>query len=214
MKARRGLGLFLMAFAVVLALGLGIRMDAKAYASKGTKFYNKDGNNGEAGLEVQYKVTKQATGSSRDKKGECIAIGCHSDSTEILICAYPNDGKAYYKCTGIEKGAFSGKTKLKKATINSNTTFTSIPTEAFKGCTKLTSVTIENDDIKSIGSKAFYGCKKLSSFKILSKKVTKSRIGSKAFSGVSSVKIKSKSKSYSKKFATWAKAKGAKVATY
>jgi hypothetical protein len=59
---------------------------------------------------------------------------------------------------------------------------TSIAASAFKGDKKLTSVTIPAT-VKTIGKNAFNGCSKLKTITINSSKITK--IGSKAFSGVS-----------------------------
>ena len=79
---------------------------------------------------------------------------------------------------------------------------TSIGKNAFKGCTKLTTVTI-GKNVTKIGSKAFYGCKKLKNITIKTTKLKSKSVGSKAFKGTSTkakVKVPKKSLKAYKKF--------------
>jgi len=78
--------------------------------------------------------------------------------TKIVIPKKVKINNKYYKVTAIEKKAFSGCKKLKKATINGN--------------------------VSKIGAYAFYKCKKLKSIKINSKKLTMGRVGKGAFKGI------------------------------
>lgn len=59
---------------------------------------------------------------------------------------------------------------------------TAIEDSAFAGCRRLTKLTI-GKNVKKIGKKAFYGCKKLKKLTVYTKKLTKKRVGGKAFDG-------------------------------
>ena len=58
---------------------------------------------------------------------------------------------------------------------------TAVNSKAFKGNTKLTSITI-GKNVKKIGSKAFYGCRKLSSIDVRATGLKS--VGSKAFKDI------------------------------
>ncbi|MBR4758742.1 MAG: InlB B-repeat-containing protein [Lachnospiraceae bacterium] len=60
---------------------------------------------------------------------------------------------------------------------------TQIAANAFKGCKKLTKVTI-GKNIKKIGKKAFYGCSKLKKITIKTTSLTKKNVGANAFKGI------------------------------
>ena len=60
---------------------------------------------------------------------------------------------------------------------------TGIVAKACKNRTKLKSVVIPKT-VKSIGSQAFYGCGKLKTITCKSKKLTKKKVGAKAFTGI------------------------------
>ena len=111
-----------------------------------------------------------------------------------------------YPVTTIANGAFKGCSKLTKVTIGANVT--TIGDSAFYKCTNLKSVVIPKT-VSKIGKKAFYGCKKLKKVTIKTTKLKKNTIGSKAFKGVYkkvSFKCpKSKVKNYKK----WIKKAGA-----
>lgn len=110
------------------------------------------------GKEVSYKAPK--------KKKETIKI-----PAKVKI-----SGK-YYNVTSIEKNAFKNDKKIKTVTIGNK--IKTIGKSAFEGST-LKKITIPAS-VTSIGSKAFYNCKKITSIKILSKKLTSKKVGSKAF---------------------------------
>ena len=83
-----------------------------------------------------------------------------------------------YKIDKIGENAFKGCTKLKTVTIGENVE--EIGENAFRGCTNLKKVVI-GKNVEEIDDYAFYNCKKLKAIKIKSKKLTKSDIGKKAF---------------------------------
>ena len=69
---------------------------------------------------------------------------------------------------------------------------TTIGNRAFYKCTALTKITIPSK-VNKIGKQAFYGCKSLKSITIKTTKLTKTNIGSKAFTGTSkNAKVKVK----------------------
>jgi len=80
-------------------------------------------------------------------------------------------------CTGINEGAFDGKSQLTQVTIAKG--LTSIGATAFNGCTGLTSVLIPNS-VTQIGAGAFAGCTSLASI-MIPNSVT--QIGAGAFAG-------------------------------
>jgi hypothetical protein len=104
-----------------------------------------------------------------------------------------------YKVTSIAANAFKGNTKLKTVTIGSNVK--TIGANAFYGCKSLTKVTI-GKNVTSIGSRAFYNCKKLKTITIKTTKLTSKNVGSKAFKGINAkatIKVpKSRLKAYKK----------------
>ena len=99
--------------------------------------------------------------------------------------------------------------KVKKVTIPATVKIngitykvTSIGKDAFKGCTKMTSVTI-GKNVTKIGTKAFYGCKKLKNITIKTTKLKSSTAGKNAFKGTpksAKVKVPKKSLKAYKKF--------------
>ncbi|MCI5730301.1 MAG: leucine-rich repeat domain-containing protein, partial [Eubacterium sp.] len=99
----------------------------------------------------------------------------------------------------IGKNAFSGATKLKTVKIGKNVT--KISDKAFYKCTSLTKITIPSK-VKKIGKQTFYGCTKLKTITIKTTKLTRGKVGSKAFKGIyakATVKVpKSKYEAYKK----------------
>lgn len=111
-----------------------------------------------------------------------------------------------YEVTGIAPGAFKGNKQVTKVIMRDN--ITTIGKNAFSGCSKLTDVTIGRnvkviedkafyqckklkkivipENVNRIGKKAFGQCKSLKSIKIKTTKLTKMKIGSKAFQGIHS----------------------------
>ncbi|MCR5203240.1 MAG: leucine-rich repeat domain-containing protein [Lachnospiraceae bacterium] len=121
---------------------------------------------------VTYKITakKKATFfKSSDKKAKTVKV---PKTVKIK-------GKTY-KVTAIGKKACKGFKKLKTLKIGKNVT--SIGDESFSGCKKLNNVEIPKN-VKSIGKKAFYNCKGLEYMNFKTKKLTKKKVGKKAFKG-------------------------------
>lgn len=132
----------------------------------------------------KYKVTKVSAGSN----GTVTVTKIVTKKASVKIPATITINGNKYKVTAIAKNAFKGNTKMTSLVISSNVK--TIGANAFCGCTKLKKVTI-GKNVTTIGAKAFYNCKKLSKVTIRSKKLTSSKIGSKAFSKtMSTVKIK------------------------
>ena len=219
MKGNNKIGLMLMAgaMALTIAFGVGVKTSAKEpYWAKGTEFYNeKSSGNGDLAKSVRYRITKEATGSTEDKAGEVIVIGCKDNAKKIVIQANitAEDG-AYYRTKAIASGAFKNKRNLTWVQIN-DADITEISENAFYGCSNLKTIQIQDPGIKKIGKYAFCNCKKLKTFKIASSKISKkSSVGKNAFKNVKSVKVLAPSESRAKKYATWFKARGAKATSY
>ena len=81
----------------------------------------------------------------------------------------------------IGTSAFSGCSRLKTVSMGANVT--TIGAKAFYKCTALTKITIPAK-VRKIGKQAFYGCKKLKRIVIKTTKLTKPKVGSKAFKGI------------------------------
>lgn len=118
------------------------------------------------------KLTPVKKGDKRqDKKGTANYIVTKVKGKKVEV-AYTGMIKASKKVTIPSEVILSDGTKAK---------VTSIANKAFYGCKTLTHVTI-GKNVNKIGSKAFYGCSKLKKLTIKSTKLTKKKIGSKAFS--------------------------------
>lgn len=129
------------------------------------------------------------------KKGDCF-----KDKTGKMIYKVVSDGKKPTAC--FVKMVVKAKKVSIPATVKVggvSYSIVEIANNAFKNDKKLTSVVI-GKNISKIGKQAFYGCKKLKTITIQSKKLTNKRVGSKAFGKIYSkatIKIpKAKYKSY------------------
>lgn len=129
------------------------------------------------------------------KKGNCF-----KDKTGKMIYKVVSDGKKPTAC--FVKMVVKAKKVSIPATVKVggvSYSVVEIANNAFKNDKKLTSVVI-GKNISKIGKQAFYGCKKLKTITIQSKKLTNKRVGSKAFGKIHSkatFKIpKAKYKSY------------------
>lgn len=107
--------------------------------------------------------------------------------------------------TEIGKNAFSGCSGLKTVNIGKNVTV--IGDNAFYKCTALTKVTIPSK-VAKIGKKAFYKCKKLKRIIIKTQKLTKKKVGSKAFKGIYSKAVVKVPKAKQKIYRTVLRARG------
>lgn len=133
-------------------------------------------------------VTKLPSGN---KLAEVTYVAPKKGATSVVI---PDTMYVYgkkCKVTAIEPGAFKGKTKLKSVTIGKYIKV--IPKSAFKGCTNLTSVKFKGS-VTEIGTSAFENC---SSLKKITIPKTVKKIGKKAFYNdkkLATVTFKTKSK--------------------
>lgn len=136
---------------------------------------------------VYYKITK-----STAQGGTVSFMKADNNPTKVVIPDTITINGITYKVTGIMKNAFKGCTKLKTVTIGKNVT--SIGDGAFYKCTALTKIIIPKG-VSKIGKQAFYGAKKLKSVTIRTTKLTGKKIGKQAFKNIHSkavVKVPSK----------------------
>ncbi len=130
----------------------------------------------------KYKVT------STTKKKEALAYVGPVDKTskKVSVPSSIKIGKKTYKVTSIGKKAFKGCKKLTSVTIGKYVT--KIGDSAFESCKALSKITIPAN-VTTIGKKAFYKDSKLKSVTIKSKKLKK--VGSRTFKGINkNAKIK------------------------
>ena len=179
-------------------------------AKKGTKLTDSKG--------VTYKVTSDKVSSPT----VAYAAAAKGAKGTIIIPAQVKIKGVTYKVTSVGASACKNNAKITKVTIGNNVT--KIGSQAFSGCKKLKTVVIGAKvsaisqkafykcttiksitipaKVTSIGKSAFASCKNLEKVTIKTTKLTKSKVGSNAFSGISSkavVKVpKSKVKAYSK----------------
>ena len=124
----------------------------------------------------QYKIRK-----STAKEKTVVLIKARNK--KITSVSIPNSIQIQsdsYKVVEIAKNAFKGCKKLKKISIGNEVL--KIGNNAFSGCTVLETATVGNK-VTSIGNGTFQGCRKIKKILIRSKALTK--IGRRAFSGVS-----------------------------
>ncbi len=133
-------------------------------------------------------------------------------ATTVKIPATVKLGGKSFKVTKIAAGAFKNNKYLTTVVIGNNVT--TIGAQAFSGCTRLAKATI-GTKVTTIGKQAFYKCRKLKKIIVKTKKLTKARIGAKAFTGVpASAKVdvpNAKKKTYKKAFQAKGLNKKAKV---
>lgn len=120
--------------------------------------------------------------------------------TKYKVTNANTDGSGTVTVTGTTSKKITSVSIGSTVTVNGVTLkVTKIASNAYKGCTKLKKVTI-GANVSSIGSKAFYGCKNLKSITIKTTKLTKKKVGNRAFKGINAkatIKVpKSKLKSY------------------
>lgn len=105
-------------------------------------------------------VTKAPTYSSN---GEMTMTGFSSTASAVTDGAYKKNGATYsfgpytYNFVAIADSAMLDNTTLKSVNITGCTKLTSIGVCAFKNCTSLTSVSL-NEGLTTISSSSFYGC--------------------------------------------------------
>lgn len=119
----------------------------------------------------QYKVTVAATITGTKKAaGKVTVVGLTKTGkkkSSISVKNTVSKSGAAYSVTAIASKAFKKATKLKKATLGTNVK--AIPTSAFEGCKKLTTVSAKG--VTKIGKKSFKNCKALKKL-TLKKKVS------------------------------------------
>ena len=134
------------------------------------------------------KLTVEVTGA-KNRKQKQITV-----PNSVLL-----DGKTY-TVTSVSASAFKNNKEATSAVIGKQVK--RIGKEAFSGCTKLKTVSINSVKLKSIGDKAFFNCKKLTKL-VVKSKVLKT-VGKNALKGVhkkASVKVPAvKLKDYKNKF--------------
>ena len=136
----------------------------------------------------KYKITKVVKKGGKIASGTVAYMGPYNKKcTKATVPNKVKIGGATFSVTTVANNAFKGCTKLKSMTIGTNVT--SIGNMSFSGCTSLTTVTIKSTKLTKIGSKAFYGDKKLSKFTIKSSKLKS--VGAGAFKNTSAkLKVK------------------------
>ncbi|MDE5965897.1 MAG: leucine-rich repeat domain-containing protein, partial [Lachnospiraceae bacterium] len=130
-----------------------------------------------AGKNIRGTLTIPATVTVNRKKYKVTSIAvnaCKNNKklTKVIIGS---------NVTKIGKSAFSGCTKLK--TVKLGQKLQTIGDKAFYQCKALTSITIPGG-VSKIGKSAFEKCSKLQTVTIKTKKLTKARVGAKAFKGI------------------------------
>ncbi len=136
-----------------------------------------------------------------DGEGRVTLVGpADKKLKSAAVAANVRIGGVRFRVTRIAAGAFKGCTKLRTVTIGNAVTV--IGKQAFYGCTRLKSVTVKRG-VTAIGKKAFYNCGRLETITILSRNLT--YVGAKALKGIpSDAKITvpgSRRKAYTELFA-------------
>ena len=109
------------------------------------------------------------------------------------------------------KKGVKGTVKIPDSITVNHVTYkvTEIAANAFKNQKKIRKVVIPSG-VSKIGKKAFYGCKNLKNITIKTTKLTKKRVGSKAFSGIHAKAVIKVPKSKKKAYTSLLKGKGQK----
>jgi len=89
------------------------------------------------------------------KKSFTVTYKISADSEEVYYQETVKYGGKTFKVTSVANNALKNKTKVTSVTISGN--ITKIGKNAFYGCKKLKTITIETKSLKSVGSKVFKG---------------------------------------------------------
>lgn len=108
----------------------------------------------------KYKITSSSTVAFAGLKS--------SKSTKVTIPNTVEIGGKSFKVTSIAAKALYKKTKVKSVIIGANVT--TIGKEAFRNCSKLSSITIKSTKLKSVGKNALKGIKSTAKIKVPKKK--------------------------------------------
>lgn len=92
----------------------------------------------------------------------------NTKTTKVVIPKTVKIGGKTFKITSIANKALSKQTKVTSVTIGANVT--SIGKEAFRNCSKLSTITIKSTKLKSVGTNACKGIKATAKIKVPSKK--------------------------------------------
>ncbi|MCR5418139.1 MAG: leucine-rich repeat domain-containing protein [Lachnospiraceae bacterium] len=122
-----------------------------------------------------------------DTKEKTVTFTGNKDASgSVTVPATMKIGKDSYAVTEIAAGAFKGNTKITSVTIGANIKV--IGANAFNKCSKLKSFKAKGNKITTIGDGAFQGAKNMKSIDLSKQKLTK--VGKNAFSGSGATKIK------------------------
>lgn len=128
-----------------------------------------DGTNNQVGDSVvvekaQYQITVE-----ENNRHEVAYVGTENKKAKKITtpASIVINGVAY-KVTSIANGAFKNNKKITAVVIGKNVT--TIGKEAFKGCSKLKTITINSTVLKKVGKNAFKGIDKNASIKVPKKK--------------------------------------------
>lgn len=167
-------------------------------------------------VELQVRIPDLKKGSKVNKNGAEYKITStknrtvalqNADNTQTTVTVPATiklNGKSY-KVTYIAADAFKNNKEITSVTIGNNVT--SIGNNAFCNCIRLKKLTI-GSKVSKIGKKAFYGCKALKDVTIKTKKLSSSKVGSKAFKGIAKKATFKVPKSKVKAYKSILKAKG------
>lgn len=113
-----------------------------------------------------YKITAKS-----GKKGSVTLVGTTKKQKKISVPKTVKVGGITFKVTAIADKAFKGNTKLTSVTIGANVT--KIGKESFSGCKKLKKITIKSTGLKSVGKNAIKGIDKKTTIKVPKSKLKK-----------------------------------------
>lgn len=91
-------------------------------------------------------------------------------TTKVTIPKTVKIGGKTFKVTSIASKALYKKSKVKSVVVGENVT--TIGKEAFRNCSKLSTITIKSSKLKSVGKNAFKGIKSTAKIKVPSKKLS------------------------------------------
>ena len=146
---------------------------------------------GKAGTTQNSAKTAVTAGNGKYKLSGSVAVLTAPKNKKIAKLTIPATvkigGKAR-KVTKISANAFKGCSKLTTVVIGKNVT--TIGAGAFSGCKNLSKATL-GAGVKTIGKNAFLNCKKLKTITVKTSKLTLKKVGANAFKGINAkAKIK------------------------
>ena len=118
--------------------------------------------------------------SSLSKKTVTITKAKSNKAKKITVPDSVKLGGVSDKVTAVADAAFKNNKQVTSVKVGKNVE--SIGKNAFAGCTKLKTVSLNSTKLKKIGNKAFYNCKKLTKITIKSTALT--AVGKNALKGI------------------------------